>query len=181
MKKWASCPAGRIGVALVATAVLALWFVASCGETGDGSGPTGVAKSDLHGYVNIYLGQPGIDEWIPAIEADDPVPFHWTRIRVPDVLPAGTVGTATFDLAADCDVTVAQHFLEAPNCGSGDPVTYTFSACEATSTGYVQISRAADGTLSARFDFSFDRMMDSSCGVFHFTWGFSNDGVISEI
>ncbi|MBN1511679.1 MAG: hypothetical protein JXB13_06670, partial [Phycisphaerae bacterium] len=102
-------PAGhrpRLGV----VGILALGFLASCGGATESDGPTAVAKSDLDGYLIIYIGEPGVEEWIPVIEVDGEVPFTWTRIAVPDDLPPGSPGTARFDLATDCEVTVAQHF-----------------------------------------------------------------------
>jgi hypothetical protein len=124
--------------------------------------------------IRFYLGQPGIEHDVPAIESGQLIAGGWVRISTP--AGAALAGQATrFDLTAASGATFWQSFPSAPGC-TQDPGPYLgkWKSGDPGVSGEIEIGKNADGSYNVFFDFAYEGVWDLPCGELRGAHSFSN-------
>ncbi len=108
----------------------------------------------------FYLGQPGIKDFIGAIQNGfENLPYAWWRIAVPT-----PTGPTVLDLATSSGAEYWEHFTIAPGCSKEDgPWTGKWKAGTPGVSGKIVVQPEANGTYSAKYDFTYTGKFDTPC------------------
>lgn len=124
--------------------------------------------------MRFYLGQPGIEQDVPAIESGQLIAGGWVRIAA----PAGTAfagQAARFDLTAASGATFWQSFPRTPGCTQKqDAYLGKWKAGDPGVSGDIEIGKNADGSYNVSFDFAYEGVWDLPCGKLRGAHSFSN-------
>jgi hypothetical protein len=151
-----------------------LIVVAACGTSSEPQPErTGnsAAAVTLPGSMRFYLGQPGIEQDIAAIESGSLLGGGWTRIGTPPLS-----ASAHFDLsAATPAVEFWQSFGVAPGCINNlGPYVAKWTSGQAGVSGTLDVGINGSGTSNVSFDFTYTGDWDLPCGHMAGQWSSEN-------